>query len=316
MLDTYFKQHFWTFRLGALFVSAFLSARTINAFVEQSLSPPASAVAQTTPVATDQIERPKQQTLIPISAFLERNVFRAAREDLTPPPPEEKPQDDGNVDLNNCEKSPLALNLVATMVAHNEASSIAVFGDASKQEPSAVRLGEKVLGEAEVVSIDWRRVLVKHNGRCEFFSLEEEKPAITGGGPAAPPPAVAQGDGAPPSVELGKGITKTSESEWRIPKSEIENILGNFNALATQARIVPSFNNGKANGFKLFSIRPDSLYSKIGVQNGDIVQKINGYEINSPDKALEIYSKLKDAQSITVDLIRRGRTQTLSYAIQ
>ena len=79
---------------------------------------------------------------------------------------------------------------------------------------------------------------------------------------------------------------------------------------------MPSFQNGKANGFKLFSIRPDSLYSKIGIQNGDIVQRINGYEMNSPDKALEIYSKLKDSQAITVDIVRRGKAQTMTYQIR
>jgi general secretion pathway protein C len=78
---------------------------------------------------------------------------------------------------------------------------------------------------------------------------------------------------------------------------------------------VPSFKDGKANGFKLFSIRPGSLYSKIGIQNGDVVQRINGYEMSSPDKALEIYTKLKDSKQVTVDLLRRGKPQTVDYSI-
>jgi general secretion pathway protein C len=86
--------------------------------------------------------------------------------------------------------------------------------------------------------------------------------------------------------------------------------------VATQARIVPSFQNGKPNGFKLFSIRPGSLYSKIGIQNGDVIQKINGYEMNDPAKAFDIYSKLKDSSAITVDIVRRGRTQTMTYNIR
>ena len=119
-----------------------------------------------------------------------------------------------------------------------------------------------------------------------------------------------------PKIKIGENVKKLSDTEYEIPKDEIENVLGNLNVIATQARIVPSFRNGKANGFKLFSIRPGSLYSKIGIQNGDVIQKINGYEINSPDKALEIYGKLKEASSITVDLVRRGRTKTMSYGIR
>ena len=91
--------------------------------------------------------------------------------------------------------------------------------------------------------------------------------------------------------------------------------MGNLSEVATKARIVPSFKNGKPNGFKLFSIKPGSIYSKIGLRNGDVIQSINGYEMNSPDKALEIYQKLKDSTSITVDIQRRGRAMTMNYGI-
>ena len=89
-----------------------------------------------------------------------------------------------------------------------------------------------------------------------------------------------------------------------------------MNQIMQDARVVPSYQNGKSNGFKLFSIKPDSLYSKIGLQNGDVISKINGYEMTSPDKALEIYAKLKDAQSIQVDLKRRGRDMNMNYSVK
>ncbi len=83
-----------------------------------------------------------------------------------------------------------------------------------------------------------------------------------------------------------------------------------------QARIVPSFKNGQANGFKLFSIRPDSLYSKIGIQNGDVIQRINGYDMNSPDKALEAYTKLRNAGALDLTVERNGQSTSYHYAIQ
>ena len=92
--------------------------------------------------------------------------------------------------------------------------------------------------------------------------------------------------------------------------------MGNLSKVATQARIVPSFKNGKPNGFKLFSIKPGSLYTKIGLRNGDVVQRINGYDMDSPDKALEVYQKLQDSKSITVEIQRRGKPMTMSYTIQ
>lgn len=318
MVDTYFKQYFWTFHLVILALAAFLAARSVNAFVAAELATPAEAIAVAHPADAMKNANLNQVNQAPISAFLDRNIFHAAREDLTPVAVTEEPVNNGAIDLNACERSQMAAGLIATVVALDPEASIAVFEDRGKKETVTLRVGEKLLDEAELVSVDWRWVKVKHAGRCEEFSLEEEDPAKATVASNIPPPTDNPGIAEAPPVdsELGKDIKKVSESEYEIPKKEIEGVLANLNTVATQARIVPSFHNGKANGFKLFSIRPGSLYSKIGIQNGDIVQRINGYEINSPDKALEIYSKLKDAQSITVDLIRRGKSSTLSYNIR
>src|SRR6185436_1792708 len=116
----------------------------------------------------------------PINAFLDRNIFHAAREDLTPVA-DETPKDNGVVDMNQCDRSQMAAGLLATVVAKEADESLAVFDDRGKKETVTVRVGEKLLDEAELVSIDWRTVKVKHNGRCEEFSLEEEdtsKPAV------------------------------------------------------------------------------------------------------------------------------------------
>src|SRR4029077_210538 len=111
-------------------------------------------------------------------------------------------------------------------------------------------------------------------------------------------------------------IKKIGEGRYQIERSTVNNALTNMNDLAMQARIVPSFKNGQANGFKLFSIRPDSLYSKIGIQNGDVIQRINGLDINSPDKALEAYGKLKSANALELTVERNGATVNYHYAIQ
>lgn len=317
MLDTYFKQFFWTFHLAVLFAGAFLVARTVNVFIGSALETPAESIAG------DQVRAgfgpgPKSagEEIVPITAFLDRNLFKAAREDLKAEAEAAAMQqeEEGVFNENSCEASTINADLLATIVSSNHESSLAMFLDKGKQEAEAYRIGDKLLDQGELVSIEWRRVLVKHSGRCESFSLQEAPGAVPSDAVAGmPPPPI---EGAPGDPKFGEGVKQTGGDEYEIPRAEIDNVLSNLNQIATQARIVPSFHNGKANGFKLFSIRPGSLYSKIGIQNGDIIQKINGFEMNSPEKALEIYSKLKDAQGITVDLVRRGKSKTLSYNIR
>jgi general secretion pathway protein C len=160
----------------------------------------------------------------------------------------------------------------------------------------------------------WRVVFFnKSTSRREFASTSDLKDI------PVPPPSVASApsaEGPDPSDNLGKGITKVGENQYKIPQADIDEVMANLNGVATQARIVPSFENGKPNGFKLFSIKPTSIFNKIGLQNGDVIGKINGYDMSSPDKALEVYNKIKDAKEISVEMNRRGQKQTMQYNIQ
>jgi len=316
VIDEYFKSYFWTFRLAALAVLAVLTARAVNVFVGGALRTPPSAIASAPMTATGATEV-SHRSEVATQAFLERNIFNAEREDLVEIAAAENAETSkAAFDANQCDKTSLRSKLVGTVVSSERDKSIAVFTDATTSQPVGLYEGDAIEA-GKIVSIEWREVKIDHLGRCERFSLLDDvaAPVATAMSDVPAPPDVGN-TGDAPNVALGEGVKKVKDDQYEIPRAEIDNVLSNLNAVATQARIVPSFQNGKANGFKLFSIRPNSLYSKIGIQNGDVVQKINGYEINSPDKALEIYSKLKDAQSITVDLIRRGKTQTLNYAIR
>lgn len=81
-------------------------------------------------------------------------------------------------------------------------------------------------------------------------------------------------------------------------------------------RIVPAYRDGKVQGFKLFSIRPNSLLASLGFQNGDTVKTINGRELDSPDKALELYAQMKSEKKFTVVLDRRGEAKTLTIVVK
>ncbi|MBK8012373.1 MAG: general secretion pathway protein GspC [Deltaproteobacteria bacterium] len=320
MLDTYFKRYFWTFHLLAIAVAALILAKTANAFVARWLAPSLAAIASTPGLTTNVRNRPAEsETSIPLAALLDRNVFRAAREDLSPVVEQPlDPVDAGataTFDPLSCEPASMPTALLGTIVGRSPETSVAIFQDQAAQATLVARIEDRILEQATIKLIAQREVHVDHNGRCEIFSLDEQKPApprIASAPPPPPPPP----SGGPADVQFGKGVRQTSATEYEIPRTEVDSVLSNLSAIATQARIVPSFQNGKANGFKLFSIKPNSLYSKIGIQNGDVIQRINGYEMNGPEKAFEVYSKLKDAGSISVDLIRRGKSQSLNYTIR
>jgi general secretion pathway protein C len=194
-------------------------------------------------------------------------------------------------------------SLIGTAVADPAQYSLCEIMNPDLGEPQIFTVGSMYLG-ARIYQIDKERVLFVNNGVNEYMDNGAAGPNLGVVAVAPPPPS---NDGS---------VKQLSEHQYVVAKSEINNALTNLSDLATKARIVPSFKNGVANGFKLFSIVPDSLYSKIGIQNGDVIHRINGYEMNSPDKALEIYQKLRDANRIEIEFERRGETVHNSYSIE
>lgn len=177
----------------------------------------------------------------------------------------------------------------------------------------------RLMNVAEVKLIEADRVYLYNESeeRFEYLQLGEEPKKAPAVAARAPQPKQSRRSQARNKLtdELEQHIKKTGDNTYTVEQAGVDKALGDLSSLATQARIVPAFEGGEAVGFKLFSIRPGSLYSKIGIQNGDVISRINGYEINSPDKALEVYQKLKDAREISVDLKRRGKPVSLSYQI-
>jgi general secretion pathway protein C len=190
---------------------------------------------------------------------------------------------------------------------------VASIQDMSNQRSTTYMVGDRIQG-AEVLDIERERVIILNNSRREFI---DNQPGDGAGAVAAytPPPLPAGPPVQAPGVN-GNGIRAVSENDYEVPRTEIDRTLANLNDVAMQARIVPAFKDGQAQGFKLFSIRPDSIYSKIGVQNGDVIKRINGFELNSPEKALEVYSKLKEASRIEIELERNGSSIRKNYTIR
>ena len=115
---------------------------------------------------------------------------------------------------------------------------------------------------------------------------------------------------------LAKGIQKVSPTEFNIDRGVVDKILENQSELMRQARIVPEQENGKVVGIRLFGIRPDTLLGTLGMENGDRLQTINGFDMASPEKALEAYARLRTADKLVVQVNRRGQNMNLDYNIK
>ena len=322
MLDLFLRKYVWTANLVLVFVAAWLTAKTVNTLLAAAIRPtPQASMAQSS--------GPPPRPALPANLDVQA-IYRLIGQQ--PPSTEEAGVDPGPVAPQNCDdpraapaKSDLRMQLVAAVIADRSRFSLATLTDLSTRETHVLGVGDQ-LGAVRLLGIERVRddgdatgngfrvvALVCNAGTKEYLDFE---PGVGGETVAnlgyAPLPAT-RAPGAAPAP--GSGVRQVAENRYDIERSVIDSTLSNLNNIATQARIVPSFKNGVANGFKLFSIQPGSLYASIGIENGDVIQRVNGYEINSPEKALELYQKLRELPHVTIELDRGGQVIRKEYNI-
>jgi general secretion pathway protein C len=292
-MELLFRKYFWAIQLACIATAALLAAKIVNLFIEGAILP--------IPAAPTALARPAAAVEFPALLDAERLARLTGLVLPAEPPTDLTKPDMGSEPV----RTTMRARLLGTMRAGQPEWSLASVLDLGAQRSLTVMVGDRLL-TSQVLEILRDRVIVLNNGRREYIAADT-------------------GDGAPvlatttkvvePAGAWGAGIKALDANNYEVPRSEVDRAINNLNDIAMQARLVPAFKDGVAEGFKLFSIRPDSLYSKIGIQNGDVVTRINGLDMNDPAKALEVYTKLKDAPRIDVDIDRNGTITRMTYNV-
>jgi general secretion pathway protein C len=235
------------------------------------------------------------------SVILERDLFKTQKEAEAPEPKE-------NLDLENLEKTKLRLKLWGT-VSGNPEKAYAVIEDVQKREQNLFRVGDTVQN-ATVKTILREKVVLSVSGRDEVLAMEDLQ---QGGGPRSGPSA---GYVRPlsPSSTPGRSPARTQQVSLR--RSMIENAMQDVTKLMTEIAIKPHMENGQPAGLAMSNIKPNSIFRRMGLRNGDILKGVDGQEIQSVDDALKFYGSLKEADSVNVQIQRRNQIYNLNYNIR
>lgn len=307
-METLLRKYLWAVDLAVVALCAtflaFAAAGALDSKLAGSITPPR-------PVS---VEPPKPESKPAFDkapkAILKRNIFCSACPPILDEDAPKEAEEPSEVQV----KTSLPLALLAIMYApppNGMRWSIAVMRDTEAKTTGAYPVGSKIHG-ATVTEILQTRVYLDNEGKTEYIDLFELPT------PPAPPPPVAAAprEVDPFTAELQRGIKKLGEHKYELRRSTLESVLGNMALLSRSARIVPEVRDGRAAGFRLFAVRPEGPFSMIGMQNGDIISSINGLEITSPEKALEVYAKLKSASHLSLGMERNGQKITKDYNIR
>lgn len=190
------------------------------------------------------------------------------------------------------------------VVLGDQRGVFAVIEDLSSKQQSLYHLHESVLDLGEVTEIRRNGVLIRQGNVEELLELAHAE-----GPSAAVDPA---GTPLPPK----KPSTSGAPLRKVIDRREVEQAMSDLPKLLSQARAVPNMANGAVNGYRLDYIAPASFYEKIGVQTGDVLQRVNGVDIRDPSTMLSLLQQLKNEQIVKLDVVRNNQRSTITYELR
>jgi general secretion pathway protein C len=178
-----------------------------------------------------------------------------------------------------------------------------------------------VVDERHVVSIQPNFVVLQPStgAVCSILMFGDAPPIATARAlpPAPVGPPEAGGDAALgiSAEEMEQNIQQISETSFGINRTLVDRLLANQAALMSAARVIPHEEDGHVVGVKIYGIRRSSLLGHLGIQNGDMLRTLNGYDLTDPTAVLDAYGRLRTADSLSISMVRRGAPVTVDYAI-
>ncbi|MDH3818649.1 MAG: hypothetical protein OES21_08535, partial [Myxococcales bacterium] len=116
--------------------------------------------------------------------------------------------------------------------------------------------------------------------------------------------------------EMAEGIEKVNDTNYNLSRSMLNKVLDNAGKIIGIAAVAPKMEDGQSVGMEIRGIRPGTLLTKLGIQNGDILESVNGQSLSSPDAALGAYTTLRTADKFTLSIRRDGQSMMVNYSLQ
>ncbi|MCK6509824.1 hypothetical protein L6R29_07665 [Myxococcota bacterium] len=319
MFELLFKTHFWSFKLLFVLSSSYFLAATVSQAVRASLPPAIPYIV----VSDGPMESPLQKKTAQFAVLNQANLFDPNQAPLQPPPPRQEPdkmkEKPNDPKTATCpaggyrESKTLPLELKGTVAATDPTLSVAALYDAIDRQVIVVRTDEVYKG-IRICKIEPRFLKVdRGSGRLEFIEIGKKAGQL--GNNYQDNYYNTYRKLRDTDFDTSK-VRQVENGRYQIPRDFISKVTERLDLLASKAAIVPFFEKGQPVGFRIYSIRPGSLYEKIGIKNDDVIRQINGYQFNSPQKALEAYSNLMSASSLNVSVQRGGKVVDMRYEIK
>ena len=233
-------------------------------------------------------------------AITERNIFNSGTEKIAP-----KAQ---TVDIEQLKQTDLKLKLWGT-VTGQKGRAYAVIEDTKTRKQNLYHAGDTIQN-AVVKLILREKVVLNVDDRDEILAMEEISNRRGSAGTAQKRVRASSGAG-------GKKLPVSRyPRKIKLKSDQIQNAMENLGQLMEQATLRPHIEEGQPSGISITGIKPNAIFRKMRLRNGDVITGVNGNSIGSVEDAARVFEEFSSGSNIQLQIKRRGREQTLDYSIE
>jgi general secretion pathway protein C len=279
---------------AAVYFGVSIFYTVLTARLDSGTPPAPSAVAETAAGGDAPSSMADYQVIVA------RNLFNSGRQALAGADPAGSP----GLDVDKLKQTDLKLKLWGTSTGR-DGQAYAVIEDQKTREQLLYRTGDAIQN-AVVKMVLREKVVLTVSGRDEV--LTQEEPGVTKSGAPGPARADAGAAARSPAAEPVQQVTVSQE--------QAEQAMENLGDLLNQATFRPHVEDGKPAGISITGIKPNAIFRKLRLRNGDIITGVNGQTIASVDDAMRAFGTLSTEAPVQVKVKRRGQEETLEYKIE
>jgi general secretion pathway protein C len=192
------------------------------------------------------------------------------------------------------EPTTLSLTLWGTVTGGSEL--YAVIEDKKSRLQALYQEGD-LIQDATIKKILKKEIILTFQGKDQVLEMETDS-----------------GKSGPIKKSVETQIPGTVMNEGQAPLIQTSpSTPGNTGDIMTQIKFRPFFSKGAPDGVMIYAIKPDSVFNRAGLRNGDIVKEINGTPVASIEEASASLSGLESNPAAKITLIRGGATKEIFY---
>ena len=286
-------KHRWIADIFVLSLIVYFGVNAFMAILDSRLAP--TSVKEREAIRVSRKAEAQLKPLQDYAIITERNLFGGSSQGLSEVQAEKVDIEGMPVAVQS-----LGLKLVGTVVANKPEDSSAIIEDLTSRKQEVYREGDEVKN-TRIKKILRHNVIINTGTRDEVLTMLPDESTAKSSASSRPTP---------------KRPMPSESSSIQLDREELESQMADLNELMQQVRIRPFMEGKNPAGFLVSNIKPGSLFSKMGLRNGDVIQGVNGETITTPDQAIELYESLMEGGAIDLDIKRGRRTEKLRYAVE